>query len=94
MAKVLLSWCTFFEVISLESLPPLYVVWGYSLASVQVYGAFEKVDVHCKCLQGFTGIHSFFLQHLGKKALKRITEEDPYSSTGKSVHAVGKSCNI
>ena len=29
---------------------------------VKVYGAFEKVDVHCKCLQGFTGI---YIQNMG-----------------------------
>ena len=37
-----------------------------------------KVNVHCKCLQGFTGVHKFFLQYQGKRAVKNHRGERLY----------------
>ena len=60
----------------------IYILLQYQES---VCGAFEKVDVHCKCLQGFTGFFSAILREKGFKNHR----ETPYF-----VHVVEKPCNI
>ena len=76
--RALLSnwWMIYFYDMLLFKMKSVSIVWLYDSIAfnfaflVACCGTFEKLDIDCKCLQGFTGVHIFFLQYRRKRAVR------------------------